>query len=188
MRLKRLMPGELDAEQREVYDEIAGGERSKGRQLFPLVDDDGSLTGPFAAMLHAPRIGGPLQALGSAIRFQSSLSERIREIAILQVARELDSEFEWWAHERLARAAGITDEEIAAISSGSFTGRDEAEQASYELVAQLLRSDELTDEEFSRLSAVLDSQELVELSVLVGYYRTLAQTMSLFGIGVPDTP
>lgn len=186
MRLKKLVPGELDDEQRAVYDAIAGGDRAKGKQLFPLVDSDGSLTGPFGVMLHAPRIGDRLQALGSAIRFQTILSDRVREIAILQVGQALGSQFEWWAHERVARSIGVTDEEITAISLGSFQGRDETEQASYEVVANLLQSSVVTDEEFERASAILSDQELVELSVLVGYYRTLAQTMTLFGVGIPE--
>lgn len=186
MRLDKLVPEDLDAEQREVYEAIAGGDRAEGEQLFPLVDSDGSLTGPFGAMLHAPRIGGPLQALGSAIRFRTSLSDRVREIAILQVGRALGSEFEWWAHERVARSVGVTPEEITAISLGSFTGRDDRERLSYEVVANLLESEVVAEEEFARASAVLSEQELVELSVLVGYYRTLAQTMTLFGIGLPD--
>ncbi|WP_293782557.1 carboxymuconolactone decarboxylase family protein [uncultured Aeromicrobium sp.] len=186
MRLKKLVPEELDAQQREVYDAIAGGDRAKGKQLFPLVDADGSLTGPFGVMLHAPAIGGPLQELGSAIRFRTSLSDRVREIAILQVAQALGSEFEWWAHERIARSVGVTPEEITAISVSSFSGRDAREQASYEVVSNLLQSSVVTDEEFDRASAVLSDQELVELSVLVGYYRTLAQTMTLFGVGIPE--
>ncbi|GAA1024953.1 MULTISPECIES: hypothetical protein [Amycolatopsis] len=31
----------------------------------------------------------------------------------------------------------------------------------------------------------LDRETLVELTVLVGYYRTLAQLMHIFGIGIP---
>lgn len=185
MRLARLLPGDLDAEQREVYDSIAGGDRAKGKQLFPLADEDGALNGPFGVMLHAPAVGGPLQELGSAIRFRTQMTDRTREVAILQVAQSLGSAFEWWAHERVGRAAGLTDEEITAISIGSFTGRDDREQASYEVVANLLQSSTVTDDEFDRASAVLGERDLVELSVLVGYYRTLAQTMSLFDIGVP---
>lgn len=185
MRLERLLPAELDEEQRAVYDGIAGGDRAKGKQHFPLTDNDGALNGPFGVMLYAVSVGGPLQELGSAIRFHTELSARVREVAILQVAQALGSEFEWWAHEKVGRAVGLTDEELTAISIGSFTGRDEVERACYEVAANLLSSSTVTEEEFARASTVLSNRVLVELSVLVGYYRTLAQTMTLFDIGVP---
>ena len=46
-----------------------------------LVDEDGRLEGPFNAFLLQPRLGGPLQALGAAVRYGTSLSDRAREIA-----------------------------------------------------------------------------------------------------------
>ncbi len=185
MRLRKLTPADLDADQKVVYDSIAGGDRAKGKQHFPLADEDGALNGPFGVMLHAPLVGLPLQDLGSAIRFRTELTDRVREIAILQVAQATGSEFEWWAHEKIARAVGITDEELTQISLGSFQGIDDNEQACYEICANLLSSSVVTDEEFEKASAVLSDRTLVELSVLVGYYRTLAQTMALFDVGVP---
>src|SRR5699024_3061294 len=96
------------------------------------------------------------------------------------------SEFEWWAHEKVGRAVGLTDDELTQISVGAFSGADDYEQACYEIVANLLESSVVTDEEFERASAVLSQRTLVELTVLVGYCRTLAQAMGLFDIGVPD--
>ena len=58
-RLRRLTPDELDGQQRSVYDSIAGGDRAKGVQHFPLTAEDGSLNGPFGVMLYAPSgLGG----------------------------------------------------------------------------------------------------------------------------------
>lgn len=53
-RLPRLTPDALDDAQQVVYDGIAGGDRAKGVQHFPLTAGDGSLNGPFGIMLHAP--------------------------------------------------------------------------------------------------------------------------------------
>jgi 4-carboxymuconolactone decarboxylase len=184
-RLPRLTPDQLDDAQRLVYDGIAGGDRARGVQHFPLTADDGSLNGPFGVMLHAPGIGAALQELGSAIRFRTDLSTRIREIAILQVAHATGSEFEWWAHERVGRAAGLTDGELMELSLGSFRGEDPTEAAASAFVANLLTSSVVTDEEFAGASGVLSTEQLIELTALVGYYRTLAQLMSVFAIGVP---
>jgi 4-carboxymuconolactone decarboxylase len=77
-RLPRLTPERLDQEQQAVYAAIAGGPRAAGPQAFPLTGADGSLNGPFGVMLHAPSVGAPLQDLGSAIRYRTGLSARVR--------------------------------------------------------------------------------------------------------------
>ena len=185
-RLPKLVPDQLDAAQRAVYDAITGGDRAKGPRHFPLTDADGALGGPFGVMLHSPGVGGTLQDLGAKIRFHTDLTARVREAAILQVARVLGSDYEWWAHTRVGRAAGLTDDEIASLSSGSYLGADPVEAASATLVAILLESNVVNDEQFAVLSEALSTQQIVDLTVLVGYYRTLAQLMAVFDVGVPE--
>jgi 4-carboxymuconolactone decarboxylase len=185
-RLPRLLPDELDAAQRRVYDGIAGGDRATGVQHFPLTDAEGALNGPFGVMLHAPGVGLVLQELGSTIRFKTDLAARVREIAILLVARAEGSEFEWWAHERVARAVGLTDAEITALSIGAFVSSDPVESAAAAFCSNLLTSSVVTDEDFASGSRALSNQQMIDLTVLVGYYRMLAQLMNVFAVGVPD--
>jgi 4-carboxymuconolactone decarboxylase len=104
-RIPKLPPAELDDEQRALYDAIAGGRRAQGRQLFRLSDADGCLEGPFNAFLLQPRLGSALQALGAAVRYETALDDRSREIAILVVAAHWHSDFERYAHEAVAREA-----------------------------------------------------------------------------------
>jgi len=103
-RLPGLTPDRLDPEQRELYDAIARGPRSRGPQHFPLVDADGALLGPFNAMLLAPGLGAALQEVGAAIRFHGTLDARARELAILVVASRWDSAFERSSHEAVGLA------------------------------------------------------------------------------------
>lgn len=184
-RAESLTPEQLDDDQRAVYEAIAGGDRAKQKQHFPLVAGDGSLNGPFGLMLHAPSVGMTLQQLGSDIRFRADLSARVREIAILQVAHASGNTFEWWAHERIARAVGLTDDELLQLSVGSFSSEDPVESAAAAFCATLLGSSTVSDQEYAAASEVLAPAQLVELTTLVGYYRTLAQLMEVFGVGVP---
>jgi 4-carboxymuconolactone decarboxylase len=185
-RLPRLTPERLDEEQQAVYAAIAGGPRAAGPQAFPLTGPDGSLNGPFGVMLHAPSVGAPLQDLGSAIRYRTGLSARIREIAILQVAVATDSRFEWWAHERVGRQVGLTDLELTWLANAApLQLADPVEQAAHDFVSAVLRGPAVPSEEYAQAEAVLGQRALVELTVLVGYYRLLSETMHVFAVGVP---
>ena len=187
MRLPDLTPDDLDADQRALYDDIVGGPRGSGTQHFPLTTAGGALTGPFGVMVHEPALGRPLQELGSAVRYRTGLTARVREIAILTVATATDCAFERYAHERVGRAAGLTDGELAAIAGGAFASADGAERAAYALGRRLLVGrPTMPADEYADLVAALGTTTVTELTVLVGYYRTLADLLALFDVGVPD--
>lgn len=177
---------QLTDEQRAIYGRITGGSRATGTAHFPLTSQDGNLNGPFGIMLHEPELGSHLERLGAAIRYRTNLSPRVREIAILQVAHAMDSDFEWWAHAEVGKAAGLTQAELDELATGALIGQDEVERSSATFCQMLLRDEHhLSHDDFTALGAQLSPASMIELTVLVGYYRTLAQLMAVFDIGIP---
>ncbi|MEU4222196.1 carboxymuconolactone decarboxylase family protein [Actinoplanes sp. NPDC026623] len=182
-RLPRLSPAELDDDQRAVYDAVTGGRRAQGPQLFRLVDADGALEGPFNAFLLQPRLGFAVQALGEAVRYETSLSDRAREIAILVTAAHADSAFERYAHEALGRHAGLTDDELGALRDGRFEAlADEAERLVAETVHALCARGDLDDDEYRAAAGVLGPAGVFELVTLAGYYLALALQLRVFRV------
>lgn len=185
-------PDELDGSARAVYEKIVGGPRSAGPPAFRLTDSDGRLEGPFNAMLVNPVVGDALQELGAAIRYGSSLSAREREIAILLVARLRASEFEWYAHERVGRLAGLSDAEIASLLDGrapttSTASTFEADELTLIAVARgLLEHRDLDDVRFADAEASLGRVKLADLIVLVGYYDLLALSLRTWRTPLPS--
>jgi 4-carboxymuconolactone decarboxylase len=179
-RLPRLSPGELTDDQRALYDAIAGGPRAGGP--FPLTDAAGALTGPFNAMLFAPEAGQALQRLGAAVRYETALGDRVRELAILAVAARWDCAFERYAHEPAARAAGATDAQVAARTVPD--GLDVAERAALRFVFALLDGD-VDDVTYADVVPIIGNRVAVELTTLVGYYATLALQLRVFRVTVP---
>jgi 4-carboxymuconolactone decarboxylase len=180
-RLSPRRPADLDGPERALYDAVTGGPRAQGPQLFPLVDADGGLRGPFEAMLRSPAVGGPLQALGVALRYGSSLAPRVREMAVLAVAAAWDSTFEREAHEAVGRHVGLTEDELAALRDGAVPAlADPVERAALDLTRALLAGGRLADADYEALAGVLGERQVFELSTLVGYYATLALQMRLF--------
>jgi 4-carboxymuconolactone decarboxylase len=200
-RIRKFHPAALDDEQRALYDAIAGGRRAQGPQLFRLTDTDGSLEGPFNAFLLQPRLGSALQALGSAVRYETALDDRSREIAILVVAAHWRSDFERYAHEAVGRAAGLTGTDLAAIRDGRYNPGASAEPhgdaepqsaltSREALVARtaaaLAARGDLDDAEYAEAAAELGPDGLFELLTLVGYYATLALQLRVFRVPAPE--
>ncbi|MFD0688006.1 carboxymuconolactone decarboxylase family protein [Actinomadura fibrosa] len=189
VRLAGLLPGELDEPQAEVYRAITGGPRAAGPQAFPLTDEEGRLRGPFNAMLLSPPVGQALQAVGSAVRYASVLTDRARELAILAVAAHWGSAFEREAHEAVGRACGLTETEMAALRSGTEPDLpDPAEAATLRTARTLTAAGRLTDEEYAEAVRVLGERALFELTTLVGYYGLLALQLRVFAGEEPPAP
>ncbi|MEW2570906.1 carboxymuconolactone decarboxylase family protein [Streptomyces sp. NPDC047070] len=188
-RLPLLHPAALSHAQRLLYEEITGGPRSDGPQLFPLTDAEGRLNGPFNAMLFSPRLGRDLQGLGAAIRYRTDLTPRVRETAVLVVAAVWDCDFERYAHEPPARAAGLTEAQVHALREGADPGfTDPHERAAWSATRALATpSDPLDDDWYAAARAALGEAALFELSTLVGYYATLALQLRLFRVPVKES-
>jgi 4-carboxymuconolactone decarboxylase len=185
-RIAQQRPDDLDPERRALYDAITSGPRSQGPQLFRLLDDDGALEGPFNAFLLQPRLGSALQAVGSAVRYQTGLSDRAREIAILVVADHWQSAFELHAHEAVGRHVGLTPEELSAIRSGSYDALPGNERVIAATTRRLAESGDLDDAAYAEAVSALGETGLFELLTLVGYYAALALQLRVFRVSAPD--
>jgi len=181
-RLRPLTPAELDPAQRALYNAITGGPRAQGPQHFALTAGDGSLRGPFDALLRSPAVGAAQQELGAAIRYRTGLTDRMRELAILLVAARWNSAFERESHEAIARAIGFSETELAGIRAQSIASFSGDEQKVARVVVELLDGD-LEDELWDAASAALGIDGVFELTALVGYYSTLALQLRAFRVG-----
>ena len=180
-RLPLIGPADMTADQANLYGRLVSDERRGGPKAMLAQDCGGGLAGPFNAFLLSPELGDSLQSLGRELRFGGQLSDRVREIAILTVAAARGSEFEWNAHVRLGRRAGLTDEEIDGIAAGAATLDAAPERVAYRLAQAMVIEREVADELYEAAIGQFGAEGVFELSVLVGYYDLLALQMRVFG-------
>src|SRR5215469_13527821 len=182
-RLELIGVPEMDDAQRRVHDAIANGPRRGQHQqgTLPIMDDAGRLLGPFAVMLLAPSVGGPLQEVGAALRFTTRLTDRERELGVLAVAAAHRCDFEWRAHEAAARKADLATGQLADIADGRVPeGLTDSEAMVCRLAAIMTRDRALADDEYAAAVALLGEPKLAEITWLVGYYSALALALAVF--------
>lgn len=184
-RLVPLVPGQLDAEQRRLYDSVVSGPRAAHASLVPVVEPDGTLAGPFDPLLRSPAIGTVVQQLGASLRYSSSLTPRERELVTLFVAGRAGNAYEIGAHRRLAEQAGLLADEVEHCAAGLPPVLDEPrEGAMIDLTAALLDGP-VPPGVADAAMAELGELTLVEVTVLVGYYRLLAGLLDVAGVPAP---
>lgn len=94
---------------------------------------------------------------------------------VLRVAWLWQAPYEWGEHVKLAKAAGITSEEIERVTAGSAApGWDDHEAALLRAAEELCADAMISDATWAVLAQRLDEQQLFELPVLVGQFTNVA--------------
>lgn len=129
----------------------------------------------FRVLGHAEGALVPWLALGGALLSSLSLDARLRELAILQVARSADCDYELVQHEAIAAGVGVSPGQIRAVVGGHLDDAVLADCAPVlRFVDQLVRTHATSDAAFAELRQLLDDRECVELLLVVGHYLGLA--------------
>ncbi|NKB57642.1 MAG: carboxymuconolactone decarboxylase family protein [Alphaproteobacteria bacterium] len=173
-RLAALDPENMTSAQKKAHDGIASGPR-------------GSVRGPFAALLHNPGVADAVQRMGAALRFDGTLPDNLREIAILVTGRFWTAQYEWWAHARIALEAGVDEAIVNAMAQRrrpSFVKSDEA--AVYEFCTELHEKQSVSDENYAWVVEQLGEAGAVELIALCGYYTIISMTLNVAQTEIPD--
>ena len=63
-----------------------------------LAGTRGSVRIPFSVVLNSPEACRRISHLGSYIRFESSVPQKVLELAVITVAREFEAGWEWAQH------------------------------------------------------------------------------------------
>lgn len=178
------MPSDIDARSgmrlplpnREDLDEA--GKKAYDRGTTPGATIAG-LQGPSGIQLYSPKTAAAHTTLNRYLRFEAGFAPHHREVAILATAREMDSQFEWVAHEPEALKEGVPQATIDVIKYRRGTdGVDPTDALIIELGRELWRDHKVKSETFAKLKAIFGPNKLVDLVMLMGNYAGTAALLA----------
>ena len=156
-RFKTLTEAEMTPEQKRLVQAIIAGPRKQMRG------------GPFQALLRSPELGDIVQQFGAHVRFKSTLPDALKEFAILVTARHWTAQYEWVAHRRMGREAGLDPAKVEALAERQAAASMSAEEtAIYEFATELLRTGEVSDANFAAVKERWGERGVVDLILTVG--------------------
>jgi len=115
---------------------------------------------------------------------RGELPLRLRELAVLRLAHARRSVFFWGEHVRVAKAGGLTDEDVAGIARGNddFDGVD---RLILEATDEMLADGRAKPETWQRLVDVIGTHQAMELVFVVGTYAMLAMACDTWALVPP---
>ena len=113
----------------------------------------------------------------------TTLAVRQRESLLMRIGVLCRSEYEWAAHSRLGRRAGMTDADVDRIVAGpDSAGGDPIEIAMLRATDELYRDDVISESTWATLAKTLNTKQLLDLLVAVGGYRGVSMAINSAGV------
>ncbi|MCI3278894.1 neutral/alkaline non-lysosomal ceramidase N-terminal domain-containing protein [Streptomyces cylindrosporus] len=158
----------------------------QARLRAAITDRRGAVRGPFEALLRSPVPGGLLEELSTYCARESALPERLRELALLVVARRFDAQHSWLAHVGKAVAAGVDPAALERLARDEPPGFGRADEAVlHRFAVQALTDHFVDDDTYAAALAEFGEQGLVDLVIALGTFTTLALVLNTFQVDLP---
>lgn len=140
-------------------------------------------------LAHAETAFGPSMRFGGAILSRLQLAPKLRELAILHVARQAEATYEWVQHAEIGRMTGIGDDQIDAIEHGDpleSAAFNDVERSVLAFTSEVLAGPTVSDATFAAVRQTLTPREIVELLLTIGNYLMIARVLTTLDIEIDD--
>jgi 4-carboxymuconolactone decarboxylase len=163
---------QLDELGKKAYDDAAPGGRTVA-----------GLRGPLGIRLYSPHVADLTNALSRYLRYDSGLDPALRELIILATGRELGNQFEWAAHEPVARKEGLSQAAIDVVKLQQSTSALPEKQALIiDWARQIFRTHKLSADTFAAARKAFGERDLVNIASLMGAYASTAILIETFDL------
>ncbi|MDA2893713.1 carboxymuconolactone decarboxylase family protein [Mycolicibacterium sp. BiH015] len=144
--------------------------------------DAGNVLG---TLVHHPELARAYLTFNAHLLVASTLSARVREVALLRAVQVRPCGYLWDHHIPIARRAGLTAAEIDAIRAGDPP--DGLDALVVRAVDELNESNTLGERTWSALRDHFDERQLMDLIFTIGCYQLLGAAVNVLGIQ-PEEP
>ena len=160
-------------------------------EVKPLADailkvSSAGLGGPYNALLRSPEMARRCFELLDYLRFKTSVDKRLNEFAILIQARISNAQYEWWAHEPIARRAGLSDAVLRDLQDCRRpAAMQDDERLVYDYCVQLSLNHRVPDALWQEAVTTMGEQAVMDLTVLSGTYVMVSMLLNATQVGIP---
>jgi alkylhydroperoxidase family enzyme len=160
------------------------------REFVHQASRDGRVLNIYRTLARHPKLLKRWGVFGTHILYKNSLPPRERELVILRTGWLCRSEYEWGQHVLIAKASGVTDEEIERVKAGpDVAGWSEGDAALLRAADELHDDSFISDPTWARLVKRFDEKQLIDLVFTVGQYHIVSMALNTLGVqldeGVP---
>ncbi len=142
----------------------------------------GKVLNLYGMLLHSPPVAEGWLKLFTAIRQQGTLSGRLRELVIMQIAVINQAQYEFDQHVPFALKEGIRQDQLDALRAGQVDSFTPLEQSVLAYADAMTRHVHVPDEVFAAVKPHFNARELVELTATIAGYNLVSRFLEALQI------
>jgi alkylhydroperoxidase family enzyme len=157
-------------------------------ELFQRIEDNGArIINFYKVLANSPHVARNVIRLGNSLIGRTTLSPKLRELTIMRIAKLCDCEYEWVQHTPVALQSGVSRAQLDAIGSWKESNNfDEEERAILQYVDEVAQNVKVADATFEALNKYLDEQNIVEITLAIGWWGMLARLFVALEVEVDE--
>ena len=186
-RLRYKNKSSLNEQLKPVFESIISSKRGVGTL------SNGGLPGPFNGWMYTDaKLANALESIGIAIRENTTnVPEMMKQISICCIAVYYKTNVEYWAHSRLAKNSGISNEVLESLFNEQYPLFDDTEEGrkqeiAYRFTQEFLQSHEVSDSLYDETLDIIGSEQgMVEFICVIGHYTGLVAQLNILKVPNP---
>jgi 4-carboxymuconolactone decarboxylase len=156
-----------------------------GEVLAKMEERGSAVLNLHRAIANSPNCLRNFMRLGNSLLFHGVLPPTLRELAILRIAQMTGAGYEWAHHVPIARQSGVGEEQVSTLKGWQTSPHfDERQRAALRYVESVTSDVAVPDEVFQETRGHLDEAEVVELTLVAGYWGMVARLLLALQIDV----
>jgi alkylhydroperoxidase family enzyme len=162
------------------------------RRFFAIMEgpqtlEHGTRFNAQAVMANHPELATAWATYNRFVARDLDLPDRLREIAILRTAWNLQAGYEWYQHRIIARRHGLGEAELEALSNDEGAGSwSYAERLVIRASDEICANAEASAETVAGLLAHFGKRQLLEILWVIGTYGMLGRIFNSLRIPIED--
>lgn len=172
---------------REMREAFAAMTPAEPRTPAAYREDRHGALNSLGTFAHHPALARALLTLNGHVMLGTTLTQRQRQLLIVRVAAVRKCGHAWGQYITVGSDAGLTEEEIERVVLGSDSPLwDPFDAALLRAVDELIVDGTISDQNWTTLSADLDTQQLMDVILTIGAYEISAFMMGALKIDLDD--
>lgn len=155
------------------------GAQGDARDVLAKMEERGAgILNLHRALANSPGTLRNFIRLGSSLLSYGVLPPALRELAILRVGQMTGAGYEWAHHVPIAQQVGVREEQVDGLDGWQTSPHfDERERAVLRYTESVTSAVAVPDEVFGEARAHLTEAEVVELTLVAGYWGMVARLL-----------
>jgi alkylhydroperoxidase family enzyme len=140
----------------------------------------------FSTLVRHPRLFKRWLPFGGVL-LSGSLPARDRELLILRTAQNTGAVYEWTHHVEIAHRVGVEEPEVEQLAQpGEPTDWDAFDAVLVRAADELHADSRIGDATWAALAERYDTEQLIEVPMVVGQYHLVAFTLNSLGVPLEE--